>query len=397
MELLGQDLYIIVEEKSLNAQQMAALTNVYMPLLSPLAVCLYLVLLKRPVSSQNYDSHLHLCETLQCSITKLQESRVELEQYLLLKTYVQSGQGQRLYFYETQYPLSVHSFLRHGTFARLLLNKMGSEYVERYSQEVLRLHQISDAQEITERLQVTMQDWTIDKEEFIRSTMNNLPNDKQEDPYNEYDIISYLKNNDPNEFMIPRSKISMSDVELVNSYGLHYQLNKEEMIKILHKCVNRSTGKLNKDSFIMACAAKSKVETKQKAEYSMHPLEFASCLLDGSLKSDEVKAIREIQAMYLFDNQTMNMIIETSIKNTEQHRVVPNYIATVAKNYTNSKKVDTEEVKTETKSAPKKKSTSRGYRRVGVVPDYEKIEQVPEVDPTKLKEKIDAIRKKRVM
>lgn len=394
MELLGQDLYIIAHEKSLNSEQLSSLTNMYMPLLSPHAICLYLTLLKRPLSSKNYDSHLHLCETLQCTITQLQSARIELEHFLLLKTYVQSENGINFYIYETQYPLSTTSFLRHSTFARLLVNKVGNEYYERYSQEIIRLQQATNTQEITEHLKINIQDWTIDKENFIRSNMEIIPDDRQEDPYIEYDIISYLKNNDPNEFMIPRNKISTSDVELINSYGLRYQLHKDEMIRILHKCINRSTGKLNKDAFMIACASKSTVTNTKSPDYTMLPLEFATCLLEGNLRSDEIKAIRAIQNEYLLDNQSMNYIIEKSIKNTDTHRIVNNYMIAVAKDLT---KKNESEKSNNKESKVTKRTSSKSYRRVESVPEYSVTEEEKQINMDSLKSKLEAVKKKRVM
>lgn len=391
MELLGQDLYIVSNEKSLTNEHLISLTSMYMPLLSPLAICLYLALLKRPMSSKNFDSHLRLCERLQCNIVELQKARIELEHYLLLKTYFQSENNKQIYLYETQYPMSINSFLHHPTFARMLLSKVGNEYVDRYSQEVIVNHDLEEFHEITELMPLSISDWTMDKETFYRSTVEMLPSDKSEDPYVEYDIISYLKLNDPDEFMIPRSKISVNDVEYINSYGVKYQLRKEDMIKILHKNINRSTGKLNKEKFASACASKSSVDVESTLDYTISPLEFASLKLEGVLRSDEAKAIRDVQNEYRLDNETMNFIIEKSIQNTDSHRVVPNYIATVAKDFVTKKN------NLDTRISEPKKKTTRSYRRVESVPEYEEISNVPSVNLDELKTRLEAIKKKRVM
>lgn len=391
MELLGQDLYIVSNEKSLTNEHLISLTSMYMPLLSPLAVCLYFTLLRRPMASKNFDSHLHLCERLQCNIIDLQKARIELEHYLLLKTYFQSENNKKIYLYETQYPLSINSFLHHPTFARMLLAKVGNDYVDRYSQEVIVNHDLEDFREITERMPLSISDWTMDKETFYRSTVEMLPSDKTEDPYVEYDIISYLKINDPDEFMIPRSKISVKDVEYINSYGLKYQLRKEDMIKILHKNITRSTGKLDKEKFAAACASKSIIDSDMVSDYTISPLEFASFKVEGVLRSDEAKAIREIQSEYMLDNETMNFIIEKSIQNTESHRVVPNYISTVAKDFV------TKKANSDTSTNVTKKKTTRTYRRVESVPEYEEMTNVPSVDMDDLKSRLEGVRKKRVM
>ena len=197
--------------------------------------------------------------------------------------------------------------------------------------------------------------------------------------------------NDPDEFMIPRSKISVNDFEFINSYGLKYHLRKEDMIKILHKNITRSTGKLNKEKFAVACASKSVIDSEEVTDYTISPLEFASFKVEGSLRSDEAKAIREVQSEYMLDNETMNFIIEKSIQNTESHRVVPNYISTVAKDFV------TKKTNAEVPSNVSKKKTTRTYRRVESVPEYEEMSNVPSVDMDELKTRLESIRKKRVM
>lgn len=387
MQLIGNDYYMLSSEKSLNSEQMNSLMNMYMPLVSPLAMCLYMALLQQPLTTQSYDTHLHLCERLQCTITQLEEARLELEHFLLLKSYVKEVTDKNLYIYDVQYPLYISEFLRHFTFARLLLNKVGTDYIERYSNDVTMIQDIEECQEITSQMKISITDWNSEKEEFIRQNIDNLPSDKK-DPYADYDMITYLRKVDPNEFTIQRSKLTQNDIEYIDLLGAQYQINKEEMVKILHKTINRTSGKLEKEKFATQCISHSPILNKRQANYSMEPIEYATCLLEAPLKSEEVKAIRTIQNDYKFDNPTMNYIIECSINRTTSHRVVPNYLLTFAKNLTSQKQIE--------EKVTKKKS-SKSYRRVESIPSYEIEESVDEVDLNELQSKLEQIKKKRVM
>ena len=206
MELVGNDLYMLKETKSLRLEEIESITTMYQPLLSPRAICLYFSLLKMPISTQPYDTHNHLCERMSCSINELVSARKELEHYLLLKSYVTSMSKSTVYIYEVKRPLTKIKFLKHGVFSRILVNKVGNDYVERISKDIHELKDYSNYEEVTELMNISLDSWTDFKEEEYQAILSNIPEKKSSDVYQIFDILMYLKRHDANEFQFKWSK-----------------------------------------------------------------------------------------------------------------------------------------------------------------------------------------------
>ena len=288
MEVIGNDLYMLKETKSLRLEEIESITTLYQPLLSSRAICLYLSLLKMPISTQPYDTHKHLCERMNCSINELVSARKELEHYLLLKSYITKMGKHNLYIYEIKRPLSKIKFLKHDVFSRYLVNNVGNDYVERISKDIQELKDYSDYEEITELMEISLDSWNEFKEEELQTIISYIP-EKSNNEYQLFDILSYLKRHDANEFKFKWRKWDKSAINKINELGQYFKLTNEQMIIALNGAYNLKTYNLDFSKLEDLCRMYSNVEFK--CDINDDPLKYALSIHPRKILTDTEKNV----------------------------------------------------------------------------------------------------------
>lgn len=384
MEVVGNDLYMLKETKSLRLEEIEAITTMYQPLLSSRAICLYFSLLKMPISTQPYDTHSHLCERMNCSISELIDARKELEHYLLLKSYVTNMAKSNVYIYEVKRPLTKIKFLKHDVFSRILVNKVGNDYIERISKDIHELKDYSNYTEITELMNISLESWTDFKEEEFQAIISSIPEKKRTDVYQVFDIISYLKRHDANEFQFKWSKWDKKCIDRINELGQYFKLTNEQMIIALNGAYSVKTYGIDFSKLEDLCRMYSTVEFK--ADINDDPLKYAlsihprKILTDG--EKNDILVIKEKYAS-IVSNETINNAISSCISNTREHHIVLNYISKVIDGIINEKN----------KKVTSKPSTSGKRRRVEEIPIYSEPIINETIDENQIKANLELLKR----
>ncbi len=132
-ELLPIDRYSVATGGLLHEYDRKIITLLYQPLIGPLSMSLYMTLWAQVEENRLWsqtNSHHSLMSFMDLSLNAIYEARLKLEGIGLLKTFVQSSEGEREFVYELQPPLSPERFFLDGMLNIYLYQKVGKN---RYS------------------------------------------------------------------------------------------------------------------------------------------------------------------------------------------------------------------------------------------------------------------------
>ena len=125
--LLPADSYIVVNKSVITSYDMDVINMLYLPIIGPLAVSLYINLyndLNMIKTLSDNLSHAHLLANLHVSSREFLEIRSSLEAVGLIKSYVKTDSVNN-YIYELYSPISSHEFFSHPIFNIVLYNNIG--------------------------------------------------------------------------------------------------------------------------------------------------------------------------------------------------------------------------------------------------------------------------------
>ena len=105
-----------------------ALRMLYYPLIGNEALSLYETLYALSKQPQRIKNHLLICKLCMLKAEFLEQKRMVLERYLLLKTYYDGAKNT--YLYELMPPKIGSEFLAHEVFGRLYMEKLGKQVFE---------------------------------------------------------------------------------------------------------------------------------------------------------------------------------------------------------------------------------------------------------------------------
>ena len=112
----------------LNNEHFSVLRLLYQPLIGEQSIALYEKLVALSMSPVPIKNHLLIHKLSSLSLEAIEASRIQLEQYLLLKTFYDGTKN--CYLYQLQEPLCGSTFLSHDVFGRMYLRKMGTQVYE---------------------------------------------------------------------------------------------------------------------------------------------------------------------------------------------------------------------------------------------------------------------------
>ncbi len=131
--LLPADSYIVVNKSVITSYDMDVINMLYLPIIGPLAVSLYINLyndLNMVKTLSDNLSHAHLLANLHVSSREFLEIRSSLEAVGLIKSYVKTDSVNN-YIYELYSPISSHEFFSHPIFNIVLYNNIGKVEYDR--------------------------------------------------------------------------------------------------------------------------------------------------------------------------------------------------------------------------------------------------------------------------
>ena len=130
MELKGKDIYRIECGNFLSDERIVSLYSLYQPLIGTDAVSLYMTMYSEGLNQHSQESHNRLCALMNLSIDVLERARIRLEEYMLVKTYVQAQENRNVYVYVLNMPMNPESFIANKTFMSILTHHLERKQME---------------------------------------------------------------------------------------------------------------------------------------------------------------------------------------------------------------------------------------------------------------------------
>lgn len=370
----------------------ASFQMLYQPLIGHDAAILYEVLCAVATMHAKIKNHRILPELTGLSIEVIEKSRLELEKFLLMKTFYNGIDN--IYIYQMMMPKNGNEFLSHDVFGRLYLNKMGDN--------VFKFNKITFANNFD------------NKESFLDITtpFENILidwNDKLEEHYDKIKPDELINVDIPINFnmdlflsstsviLFPANERNKENLKLIGELGTSYGISIDDMRKIVAQSMNLKIGKLDKNKLKQKAKTKKMVFIpSQKPDYLLPPVQFLQLKQHGvEVSKWDENLIDSLLKKYKLKPDVVNALIEYVLKINNQ---------SLNKGFVESKAAEWVRLNIDTydKALKHIKQDKRKTRKDKMLPDWV-IEEEPEkqksevekVDKETLQKELEELRKNR--
>ncbi|AZU63578.1 replication initiation and membrane attachment family protein [Neobacillus mesonae] len=255
-EILPIDRYIVSANGLLHEYDRKVLTFLYQPLIGSTCYSLYMTLWSELEENRLWaesSTHHLLMNLLGMNLKQIYEARMKLEGIGLLKTYVNTEDGERSFIYELYPPLSPEQFFLDGMLNIYLYRKIGKNHFARLKRfftdqqipkgngfvDITKAFQDVFASETPERMQY-LQDASsdLDIEENERFIGRHEQREIQIDT-NSFDFQLLMAG--LNESLVPKKALTPKVKEVISNLAFLYSIDPIQMKNIVLSAVNESS------------------------------------------------------------------------------------------------------------------------------------------------------------
>ncbi|MCI9524319.1 MAG: DNA replication protein DnaD [Erysipelotrichaceae bacterium] len=297
----------------LHEADIQALHLLYGPLIGDDALLLYGQLYALHHMPFKIKNHLLLHKLRKMSMERLQQARIVLEQYLLLKTYYHGSKNE--YVYVLCAPKSGMDFLNHEVFGRLYLKEMGKQVYEYMKKNFSHtLEQKSEYQDITTSMRKLLSDWN-DKEEESFSTLR--PDIKEVKTNFRFDLFL----NGLSTMIFPLSERTKENLTFIAEKADLYGIDEKEMQKLVGRSMDLRQDRLDQKKLISLIQKSHQEYTKVLDDpYAMPPVRFLQAKQRGIAVSNADKKLIDdvLSERYQLKPEVINVLIEYVLERCHQ-------------------------------------------------------------------------------
>ncbi len=309
---------------TLSHEHFLVLRTLYYPLLGNEALALYETLYALAKLPQKVKNHLLLTKLMKCSAAAIEEQRIRLEQFLLLKSYYDGTKNA--YLYELLYPQRAQAFLAHEVFGRLYMDKLGKQAFEFMKKSFASGEENKEAyQDISAHMRDMLRDWDDTKEAQFASCKPILPSKPR---FFRFD--KFL--NGLSDMIFPQSERTKENLDFIAEKAELYGIDESEMQKLVGKSMNLKTNSLDRNKLVR-CMQSSQKEFNQKLAdpYDLPPIRFLQMKQNGIAvsKSDQRLIDQILNEKYHMTPQVINVLIEYVLEHNHQS-LARSYVEKVA-------------------------------------------------------------------
>lgn len=280
----------------------------YLPLMDHEAIGLYQVL---RIMAEVSCSQEELVQASGLSSSRFVQARKNLEQFHLLKTYhdIQS----QSWLYHIYVPLNAQAFLIHDTYSRLFLQTVGDQRFDQIKTRLTKDVQVPPTmKEISEPCHVEKLDrWSEEDEKTYHDHRPDLVRASYD-----FDFDTFLQGMDQIFPMRLRTEKNLTRIaQLATIHGIDAKVMKRYVMR----AINPNTHVFDFEKLkAQVYHNKTKVEAL-KDPYSMAPVAFMQRMQKGvPVASSDRMVIERIMNNYHFSNEVMNVLIEYTLKTSNQ-------------------------------------------------------------------------------
>ena len=374
MELKTGDVYRIECGSFLSDDLTISLFSLYQPLIGRDAAALYMTLYSEGCRQKTQESHARLLAILNMSIDDLERARIRLEEYLLLRVYMQTQETRTSFVYVLNAPLSVSSFLAQKELMGLLAAALGSRQME---MTVAKLQPAglpgANYREITRAVSHARRSVSYD-----RSVDYSRPEKRYRfadaDTEINFDYERFLSQT--STLVFPAELRSRENMQLIGQLATVYGLSAERMRILVMRCININAMTFDAKKLKVLCQKTQPDVTQAKDPYSLPPVSFLQARQNGAPVSVADRRILENLSLNMkFSGEVINIMIEYILR-VSQNRLVKSFVDMVAGEWAR----DGVKTREQAFAAARKTPPGGGGRKTGRdMPEYyERMENSPE-------------------
>jgi replication initiation and membrane attachment protein len=372
MELKAKDTYRVETTHALSIHDLQSLWNPYLALSNAETIGLYCLFQVESRPGTTVDTHSHLCQLLDCRIEKTDECLRNLERLGLIETFVRNAEDHQDYLYNLKAPLSLHAVLAHEVLGRALYQKVGNDLFEQLKKRYA--HSIYDKDGFTPV-----------SAKFDPATLSKWDQHAEEE-YQSQRIVEVKLTNltfDSRKFLrlcstvvFPLDMRTRETVEKIEELGSIFGISEDEMIRLVGRCVNYKTKKVDLDK-LRQRIANEPVHTEVLPEnpYLWPPVLFLKDKQNGIEPVDaDKRLIAKLVSELRLNPEVVNVLIENVLLTNDQ-RLSKAYVEKVAATWARLGIKTIEEAKKEIESLKGSFKTKGTKKRNDLMPQYKEESQ----------------------
>ncbi len=374
MELKTGDVYRIECGSFLSDDLTVSLFSLYQPLIGRDAAALYMTLYSEGCRQKTQESHARLLAILNMSIDDLERARIRLEEYLLLRVYMQTQETRTSFVYVLNAPLSVSSFLAQKELMGLLAAALGSRQME---MTVAKLQPAglpgANYREITRAVSHARRSVSYDRSvDYSRPEKRYRFSDA--DTEINFDYERFLSQT--STLVFPAELRTRENMQLIGQLATVYGLSADRMRILVMRCVNINAMTFDAEKLKVLCQKTQPDVTQARDPYSLPPVSFLQARQNGAPVSVADRRILENLSLNMkFSGEVINIMIEYILR-VSQNRLVKSFVDMVAGEWAR----DGVKTREQAFAAARKTPPGGGGRKTGKdMPEYyERMENSPE-------------------
>lgn len=378
--MIGKDTYTITSIDELTALQMESLFILYQPLCAHCSIQLYLTLFYQAKHIVT-QSCLELTNLMNTGLDDIDQMRLELEQFSLLKTY----QTLNHYDFVLQVPLKPQQFLEHELYARYACLSLGKSHFD----QLLHCYSSPESavalgKDISASFDIhALSAWDDEKEKSFK-----VKSEEPSSPALTFDLPLLLAK--MTEFMFPTRLRTADNLRIISELGSLYKINVDRMRTLVLNCVGQDALDLNKLTHLVH-ELPIEVAGGMPSSYELLPYEFLAYLQKGTKVSGADRRLLErLQQDYHLKPEVINVMIEHILKVTAGS-IRKEYVEKVAAEWSR-KGVNSLELALQTANGPE--AEPKKVKKELLKPVYTEPAEVNEEELLEMRKKIKEAKRK---
>ena len=387
MTLRPKDVYRVEMTENLSEDAISSLVTLYLPLMGKDAVLLYFLLHSEGRLQHTQESHSRLFEILNLSADEVETARMHLEEYLLLRTYLQEGETRNSYIYHLNAPLPSESFLSSHEFVSMYIHALGSRQADNTVAKF-----VSGSISTSGYKDITVSVRRMPEERFHEASVSFQKvrpryTFSNEDVDINFDYDHFFATT--SDVVFPNILRTRENLELIGKLATLYGLSADRMRILVGHAITLDPPVLDTEKLKNSAARAVPDVTSAKDPYSLPPVSFLMAKQNGAMVSQADKRILEKLRMEMhFPNEVINIMIEYILKRSD-NRLNSRFVDMIAGEWARDGVKTREDAIKETK-----KNTGARKKRTDVLPEYYNASPVrTAADEKATKEEVEEMRR----
>ncbi len=364
-----KDKYRIYTTRDISTSDMDVLMTLYQPLIGGDAILVYLTLF---AESRNKNTHvsmkharlMNLMNSIQ--IDTFEHARMKLEEYMLLRTFVQESDSFNTYLYMLQTPLSASDFLSSSLYVnryiRVAQKKTYEETINKYGPTVFNT---GGYQEITVQVK------NIKEDDFdntvVYTTVKPKYKFQDDDSSISFDYDRFLSITDVS--ILPTAFRTPEILSYIGKVATVYGIDANQMSVYVSKAMHIEANEFDFKQLLWLCERNKTTITKSKDPYDLPPASFLQSKQNGAeLTYHDKKILERLSLEMHFSPVVINIMIEYILKESN-NVLVDKFVDMVAGEWARDGVSTKEQAIEETKKVFKKTNKYQNTIKVEM-PEY---------------------------